>query len=156
MNSLVKNEMHILKETEGLRIELLAILSDDDLTFALPGNSTLGELCREIGETQHDYIDSFKTFELKFQHKSKEHEIDHSVEKLKLWYAALDRELHNTLEAMSEDDVAKMVKRPGFEIPVRVQFHIYREAILIFAAKASVYLRAMGRELPGKWGHWVG
>ena len=37
-----------------------------------------------------------------------------------------------------------------------VQFHIYREALLIFCAKAHVYLKALGKRVTGPWQWWIG
>jgi len=33
---------------------------------------------------------------------------------------------------------------------------LYREALLIFYEKVSIYLRIMGREFPGHWKAWIG
>ena len=37
-----------------------------------------------------------------------------------------------------------------------VQFHIYREALLIFYAKVHVYLKALGKQVEGPWRWWIG
>ncbi len=39
---------------------------------------------------------------------------------------------------------------------VETSFHTYRESVLIFAAKASVYLRALDREVPKLMKSFVG
>lgn len=44
----------------------------------------------------------------------------------------------------------------GFTPPVTVQVHIYREALLIFYAKAHVYLKALGKQVAGAWPWWIG
>ena len=36
------------------------------------------------------------------------------------------------------------------------ELDIYREALLIFYGKVSIYLRLMGRELPRHWQEWIG
>jgi hypothetical protein len=62
MNSLVESEFP-LQETQRVRYDLLQALTDSDLIYKLPGdNPTLGELCREFGDVEHSYIQSFKTF----------------------------------------------------------------------------------------------
>jgi hypothetical protein len=46
---------------------------------------------------------------------------------------------------------------PGAFSPLpTVQLDIYREALLIFYAKVSVYLRVFGIPLPGDWASWIG
>ena len=61
------------------------------------------------------------------------------------------------LEGLEEADLARSVDRGGgFTPPVTVQFHIHREALLIFYAKADVYLKALGRRVAGAWQSWIG
>jgi hypothetical protein len=65
------------------------------------------------------------------------------------------------LEALSAEDVSERRIEgadfdPGAFAPLpTVQLDIYREALLIFYAKASVYLRALGIALPGDWPSWI-
>ena len=74
------------------------------------------------------------------------------MERLTAWYEQLDRELAAVLEGLEEADVARSVDRgDGFTPPVTAQFHIYREALLIFYAKAHVYLKALGKQVTGPW-----
>jgi hypothetical protein len=67
-----------------------------------------------------------------------------------------------SLEGLSEDDIAnRRIVRSDFDIddfaPLpAVQLDIYREALLIFYGKVSVYLRAMGKTLPKRWVEWIG
>ena len=76
---------------------------------------------------------------------------------LAAWYARMDDELQHVLEALSEEDLSRSVDRGhGFAPPATVQFHIYREALLIFYAKAHVYLKALGKGVPGRWQWWIG
>jgi hypothetical protein len=50
MNAIVREVFEILHRTAAMRAQLIAILSDGDLAYRLPGgNLTLGELCRDIG-----------------------------------------------------------------------------------------------------------
>ncbi len=85
-----------------------------------------------------------------------------SVGAIVSWYAELDRELAAAIAALSEDDIAdRRIVRHDFGVsnfsPLpSIQLDIYREALLIFYGKASVYLRAMGKALPGHWPHWIG
>ena len=83
--------------------------------------------------------------------------VSRSVERLAAWYARLDRELQTVLEGLEEADLARSIDRDhGFAPPVPVQFHIYREALLIFCAKAHVYLKALGKRVTGPWQWWIG
>jgi hypothetical protein len=157
MNSLVNNQFGLLHETQSMRNDLMAILSDSDLRYRLPGNNvTLGELCRQSGEIEYTYIESFRTFKQDFSYHCDDPELATSVEKLSAWLKSLDAELDATLSGLSEEDLkTKRIDR-GFSVPVEVQFHIYREALIIFYGKASLYLRALEKELPGLFPTWIG
>lgn len=120
------------------------------------GLPDVGELCREIGEVERGYIESFRTFryDLGYRHDTA---VSGSVERLAAWYEELDRDLWEVLEGLEEADLARRVDRGGgFTPAATVQFHIYREALLIFYAKADVYLKALGRRVAGDWQSWIG
>lgn len=157
MNSLVNEHSGILNQTIQLRRDLMDTLNDDDLTFALPNNPTLGALCREMAEVEQSYINSFKSFQHDYRlpcDTSKEG----SVEALKAWFAQTEGELQQALAGLTEDQVqGQMVDRGhGMQFPVLIQWQVYREALLIFYAKAVVYLRAMEKPVPQMLGLWVG
>jgi hypothetical protein len=165
MNSLVRVHMPAtyFSDYQALRDELMAILTDDDLGFGVGGaGATLGALCREIGEIEHTYVESFRTFRQDFGYCNADRRLETSVGALASWYQELDRELAAAIAALSEDDIAnRRIARDDFDIsdfaPIpSIQLDIYREALLIFYGKVSVYLRAMGKELPGHWPHWIG
>ena len=157
MTRFMQQQREVLHATQELRRQLLEVLSDADLDFRpAPGCLPLGELCREIGEVQQAYIESFRTFRLDLGYRH-EAEVSGSVETLGAWYAQLDTELERVLEGLGEADLARSVDRgDGFTPPVEVQFHIYREALLIFYAKAHVYLQALGKRVTGPWQWWIG
>ena len=79
--------------------------------------------------------------------KNEEPGLAGSVERLQAWYADLDAELEAALTAIPEDEfrTGKIDRGEGFMMPIGSQFHTYREAILIFCAKADVYLRCHGQ-----------
>ena len=159
MNSLIKNLSGVLHDTQSMRSDLMTILSDDDLRYRLPGNNiTLGELCKAIGEVEYSYIESLKTFKQDFNYHNDEPGMATSVEKLTAWFKALDEQLETAMRCLSEADIQnKRVERGGgFRVPVDVQVHIYREALLIFYGKASLYLRALEKDLPGLFPNWIG
>ena len=150
-------------EYQGLRDQLMDMLDDDDLVERLGGQTmSLGELCREIGEIEHAYVESFRTFRTDFTYRNPDPRLEHSVAALKAWYAELDRDLKAAVEALSEDDIAnRRIIRGDFDEDffsplVKVQLDVYREALLLFYGKVSVYLRAMNRPLPEQWRDWIG
>jgi hypothetical protein len=150
-------------EYQGLRDQLMEILADQDLGLRLGGETaTLGALCREIGEIEHTYVQSFRTFRQDFSYRNPDPALERSVAALEAWFAELDRELIAAVEALSDDDIAnRRIIRGDFDeaffspLP-KVQLDVYREALLIFYGKVTVYLRAIERPLPGRWGDWIG
>lgn len=158
MNSLIETEFP-LRETQDLRYYLLTILTDNDLAYKLPGdNPTLGELCCEIGEIEYRYIQSFKTFNHDSSYHNSKSELATSIELLKAWYTELDDEFEAIIRGFSEDALHnKQIDRGhGFTPSLYVQFHIYREAILMFYAKASVYLKALQKPVNSQWKYAIG
>ena len=71
MNADIKQFWDLNRMYTPLRDELMASLTDDELAFTPGGeNPTLGELCRELGETQYAYVQSFKTFKIDFSYRT--------------------------------------------------------------------------------------
>ena len=158
---LAKSLTPFFTDYQALRAQLMVILSDADLGYRVGGvNPSLGGLCREIGEIERSYIESFKTFSQDFGYRNADPRLERKVAALSSWYAELDSELRAAIESLSEDDIAnRTIDRrdfPDFKPTIRVQLDIYREALLIFATKVSVYLRAMGKGLPQQWREWIG
>ena len=165
MNTLIRDHLAatFFAEYQVLRNELVDILRDDDLAFRPgPGTFTLGELCLEIGEIEHSYIDALKTFRQDFGLRGADPDVERRVSALSAWFADLDRDLLAAIEALTDDEVAnRRIARVDYGVddfaPLPPQdLDIYREALLIFYAKVSIYLRMMGRDLPGHWSHWIG
>ena len=165
MNTLIRDHLAAtyFAEYQVLRNELVDMLSDDDLAFGpSPATFTLGELCREIGEIEHSYVDALKTFRQDFGWRNADPDVERSVAALSAWFADLDRGLLAAIEALTDDDIANRgITRVDYGVddfsprPPQ-ELDIYREALLIFYGKVSIYLRAMGRDLPGHWSHWIG
>lgn len=157
MNARIKEFWNLNRMYVELRDSLMNELSDDDLVFSPGGdNPTLGALCRELGEAQHAYAESYKDFKLDFSYRQEDGRYLTSVAALKEWYAQLDRNLEAALEAISDEDVAeKKMDRGGYEVPVHISLDILREAMLIFYGKVSVYLKAMEKPLNEQWRDWI-
>lgn len=164
MNPLIRDHLAatFFEAYQVPRTELVAVLSDDDLAFRpADGTRTLGELCREIGEIEHSYIEALRTFRQDFDWRNPDPDVERSVSALSKCFEELDRDLRAAIEGLSEDDTAtRRISRQDFDVeafsPLAPQeLDVYREALLIFYGKVSIYLRAMRRELPGHWPHWI-
>jgi len=163
MNSLVRDHLATtwFAEYQNLRTQLMGVLGDDDLAFR-PGGATytFGQLCREIGEIEYSYIEAIRTFRQDFEWHNPDPRPERSVAALSAWFADLDKDLEGAIEAVTEDDATNRrfirADLPDFSPLLPQELDIYREALLIFYAKASIYLRAMSRELPGDWQVWIG
>lgn len=151
-------ELQLFRRTTELRTELLSSLSDEDLGFELPGNPPLGDLCRDIGDTEQAYLDSFRSRRLTWDRRNDDPGLEHSARRLLAWFAALDAELEAVVESIPEDEfrTGRIDRGDGFSMPIHAQFNTYREAILIFCSKADVYLRAMGKPRGERWEEWIG
>ncbi len=146
MNSIIADYYPTFRMYQALRTQLMDSLTDDDLRFAPGGeNPPLGALCVEIGETEHAYIQSFKTFAIDFSYRTPEPDLATSVARLVTWYQALDAEQEATIAGLSEEDVkTRHIDRGGWSLP-----------LLIFYGKASVYLKAMGKPRSQQWQDWI-
>jgi hypothetical protein len=159
MNSIMQGYYPVFEMYQALRNQLMELLTDDDLGYQAGGkNPTLGTLCREVGEVEHAYIESFKTFKQDFSYRNEEPGLAGSVEKLSTWFGELDRELKTTISGLSEDDIQnRKIDRGGdFTLPPQIQLEVYKEALLIFYGQVDVYLKAMGKTLPQQWQDWIG
>lgn len=159
MNSIIRDYYPTFQLYQALRDQLMDILTDDDLAYSIgSANPTLGALCRELGEVEHAYVESFKTFRLDFSYRNPDAELEGNVNALSAWFVDLDHELKDAIAALSEDDLTtRTVDRGGgFELSPRMQLGAYVEALLIFSGKVIVYLRAMGKTPPQQWQDWIG
>lgn len=155
MNSLMEQYGELLDDTQSFRPLLLSLLTDADLAFTLPGNMTLGKLCREMGETEYGYVKSFSTFKHEWGYHHADPAVTTSLDALAAWYQTLDSDLLAALNALTEDDIATKKVR-GNWAGIEKELQLYREALLMFYAKAGIYLRALGRTIPDIWIDWMG
>lgn len=159
MNSIMSEYYPTFQMYQALRDQLMTLLTDEDLRYRLGGaNPTLGALCREIGEVEVAYIESFKTFKQNFTYRNTEPGLEESVTALATWFAELDQELKAVIQGHSEEDITSRTIDRGadFRPSPFIQLEIYKEALLIFYGKVSVYLKAMGKTLPEQWQEWIG
>ena len=157
MNRSMLEKWSWIDGTHAMRSQLLDILSDADLAFNPGGqNMTLGALCREMGEIEHSYVQSLKTFQQDWSYHNMEADLESSVARLKAWFQTLDDELKATISAFSDEDLKKTVDRGGYMMPVELQLDVYLQALLIFFGKATVYLKAMNKPLPQQIHEYIG
>jgi uncharacterized damage-inducible protein DinB len=153
MPKFVTKTLDLLDMTDNVRDLLTDLITDDDLAYKLPGdNPSLGALFRDIGQIQQSYIDSFKTFKHSFNYPAVDPAIETSVTKLKAWYQQLDEDLHAALQAVSDDELQNRLIARGYpmlySLSIGDQMLCYREALMIFYGRATLYLRALGKQLP--------
>jgi uncharacterized damage-inducible protein DinB len=157
MNRYMLEKWPWIDGTHVMRSQLLDILSDADLAFRPGGqNMTLGALCREMGEIEHSYVQSLKTFQQDWSYHNMEADLESSVARLKAWFQTLDDELKATVSAFSDEDLKKTVDRSGYMMPVELQLDVYLQALLIFFGKATIYLKAMNKPLPQQIQEYIG
>ena len=157
MNRYMQEKWPWIEGTHALRVQLLDTLSDTDLAFSPGGqNMTLGALCREMGEIEHSYEQSLKTFQQDWSYHNTEADLESSVARLKAWFQTLDDELKATVAALSDEDLQKTIDRGGYSMPVELQLDVYLQALLIFFGKVTIYLKAMNKPLPQHIQEYIG
>lgn len=156
MNRLMEEYIPLLGHYQKLKHQMLEILTDAELGHTIKGSPSLGELGKQIGETEQSYVNSFKTYQLNFDYKNPEPAMAKSTSALSTWYGSLDAELKTILEAFSDADLEGIrIDRHGWPVPIQQNLDIYKEALLIFCGKAWVHLQAMGKTLPEQWADWL-
>ena len=80
MNRYMTEKWPWIEGTHQMRSQLLDILNDADLTFNPGGqNMTLGALCRQLGEVEHSYTQSLKSFQQDWSYRNEEADLVRSV-----------------------------------------------------------------------------
>ena len=157
MNNLVQEKWPWIEGSHGMRSQILGVLTDADLAFSPGGqNISLGAVCREMGDVEHSYIQSLKTFTQDWSYHNTEAGLETSVTRLNAWYEELDKEMNATLLAFSDEDVTKTVDRSGYPMSLPLQLDAYLQALMIFFGKATTYLKAMNKPLPETVQEWIG
>ena len=157
MNAIIEKQYPVFTLYQKMRMQLLDAVTDEQLGLSLPNHPTLGELCVQIGEWQHSYVESFKTFKQDFEYRHPEAaELAGSTAKLRAWWQQLDADLEAAVSALSDEDIAsKVVDKGGWEASLTWNLDILKECYIIFFTKAWVYLKAEGVDVPESWDHWV-
>ncbi len=157
MNQIEREFFGLLDMTHKVRDLALKSIGSDDLAFSLPGCPTIAELVMGMGDVEWAYIQSFKTFSLEFDAPAPGRDRVTSGEAAAEWLRDLDLQLKEAVAALSDGDLTgRQVERGGWQMPALANFHIYREAVLIFFGKLDCYLRALDKETPDEWVTWVG
>jgi hypothetical protein len=120
MNAKLARQYDIVKLYRELRDDLTQLLTDEDLSYSPGGdNPPLGVLCRELGEVQKGYIESFKTFTVVFDYESDDESVETSIESVRAWFQQLDEELEEVLGSLTDSDVDErlVVRSEEFKLP---------------------------------------
>ncbi len=156
MNQIETEFFGLLDMTHGIRDSAVALIGGADLAFRIEGCKSLGEVLQDLGDIETMYTGSFQTMKMDFAAQAPGRDDIASGAAAVAWLHGLDGDLKAALAALSDDDLAKPIDRGGWHMPALVQFHTYREAMLIQFGKLDCYLRALGKELPEEWVAWVG
>ena len=159
MNTIIRDQFPILREYQALRPMALELLADTDLAFS-PGGAapSLAALCIRIGEVEHSYAASIASRTIDFAYRNDDPARAGSVAALRDWYSELDRQLHDAVAALSDEDVAawQITRFEGFTLPLQILLDVYKEALLLFYGRVDVYLTALGKTRPERWAEWLG
>jgi uncharacterized damage-inducible protein DinB len=157
MSRLINEKWPWIEGSHQMRSQILDILTDADLSFHPGGqNITLGALCREMGEVEYSYTQSFKNFQQDWSYRNQDVALTGSVARLKEWFQTLDDEMQATISALSDEDASKTIDRGGFTPSVELQLDIYLQALLIFFGKTTIYLKALNKPLPQQVQDYIG
>lgn len=157
MKRIMNEKWPWIEAAHGMRSQLFDMLSDADLAFSPGGqNVTFGALCREMGETEHSYMQSLKTLKQEWSYRSPEAEVVNHVAQFKAWFHTLDDEMQAAIAVFRNEDGEKTIDRSGGAVTVEFQLDVYLQAVLIFLGKATIYLRAMNKPLPPFFQEYIG
>jgi hypothetical protein len=156
-NRMMDEKWPWIEAAHGMRSQLFTILSDADLAFS-PGGQTMtfGALCRQMGETEHAYVQSLKTLKQEWSYHHPEVDVASHVARLKAWFQTLDEEMQATLTTCWDEEGNKTIDRGGGTVTVEFQLDVYLQAVLIFLGKATIYLKAMNKPLPEEFQEYIG
>ncbi len=139
-----------------MRGKILSSLTDSDLSFAVAGNPTLGELLADFASVEDSYAESFTSLKQDWT----AYKPGAALSSVAAYIAAFDATFGKLKSALSgytmEQGKTVTVNRGGWEPTLAQQFDTYVQAVLIIFGKLTIYLKAMGKPLPERWTEWVG
>ena len=155
MNRLMKRYPELMELNQKLRRDVLDAISDEDLGHTLGGDTlSLAELPLQQNRWKDDYVQAWSTLELR--HGSQSAPEQQTVVGFKLWFGSIEQDIRTTLEAMSDEELSRPVKRGTYSLPLEITACTYRESLIIFAGKASLYLHSLGGPLSAHLKGFVG
>ena len=155
MNRLMKRYPELMELNQKLRHDVLDAISDEDLGHTLGGDTlSLAELLLQQGRWEDDYVQAWRTLEMR--HGSQSAPEQQTVAGFRAWFADIEQAVRTTLEAMSDEELSRPVKRGTHSLPLEITVYTYRESLIIFAGKASLYLRSLGRPVSAHLKGFVG
>lgn len=156
LENLYKGIEFIAEAFHDMRRQVISGLTDADLAFTLPGNPTLGEVLADLAGIEGNYADSFTSLKQDWATYQRPQPLSTTADYL----AAFDGTFGKLRSALSgysfEQGKTVTVNRGGWEPTLVQQFDTYAQAVLIVFGKLDVYLKALGKPLPERWGEWVG
>ena len=159
MNQIEQNFLPLLDMGMDVLAMALENVSASDLEFTPPGdNAGLGELCRAMGDIAFAYAQSFRTKSMDFSITADDRRSPRNGGELSEWIRAQEGLIKEAVRRYSDEELTTnhVDRGGGWKVPLLTQFHIYREALLIFFGKLDVYLRMMRKPRPQTWVQWVG
>jgi uncharacterized damage-inducible protein DinB len=158
MHTSIEMSWSWIQAMNGLRSELLATLTDSDLTFDPGGaNPALGDLLVQMGEIEHSYVSSFVHLTQDWDYRNSDALLRTSVTALTAWFQSLDEQLEAALNALGDDTPERQITRPsGGAMSVDFQMQTYVQSMFIFFGKFVVYFRAMNKALPQHVEDYIG
>ena len=137
----MKRYPELMELDQKPRRDVLGAISDEDLGHTLGGDTlSLAELLLQQSRWEDDYVQAQSTLELR--HGSQSAPEQQTVVGFKLWFGGIEQNIRTTLEAMSDEELSRPVKRGTYSLPLEITACTYRESRLIFAGKASLYLHS--------------
>ena len=155
MNRFMKRYPELMEANQKLRHDVLDAISDEDLTHTLGGDTlSLGDLLLQQGRWEDDYVQAWHTLEMR--HTSRSAPEHQTVTGFRTWFHSIEQSIRATLEAMSDEELSRPVKRGSHSVPLEITAYTYRESLIIFAGKASLYLRSLKRPVSAHLTSFVG
>src|SRR5438067_13918097 len=105
MNRIMNEKWPWIDAAHGMRSQLFNILGDADLAISPGGQTmTLGALCRQMGETEHAYFQSLKTFKQEWMYRHIEADVASHIVRLKAWFPTMVVESNATITTFWYED----------------------------------------------------